>query len=159
MSLHIATSIRFCGESIIRIVGFRHGGIVRIGLGYFKTSFHIEYPGGFIVIASFTWIGGNDLAIGSECAQGCHVVHVIVGEARGLLGSTPLGNLSTTKVILVTRRVTHRISYHRRQVMSNVVSSSRNSPGCICYAYCASGNIHCRSRGVTSSINLYQRHS
>ena len=111
MSFHIATGIRFCGESIIRIVSFRHGGVVCVGLGLFKTSRGIEAPCCHIAIDTLTRIGGNDLAICTESAQGSHVVHVIVTEASGLNSCTPFRNLTTTKIILVATSIFHCIGY------------------------------------------------
>ena len=49
---HVATGIRFCCEAVVGIVGFHHGSIVSVGLGYFKTAHGIERPGCYIPIGT-----------------------------------------------------------------------------------------------------------
>lgn len=124
MSFHIATSIRFCGESIIRIVSFHHGGIVRIGLGYFKTSFHIKYPGGFIVVATLARVCGDYLSVSSESTQRYHVAHIIVAEASGLNSCTPLRELASASIIAIAGGVPLCVRYGGRQVVVTFPAAS-----------------------------------
>ena len=49
---HVATGIRLGGKAVVGVVGFHHGGIVGVGLGYFKTGHGIERPGCYIPIGT-----------------------------------------------------------------------------------------------------------
>ena len=81
------------------IVGFRHDGAIRVGLAELQTGGGMECPGGFIVISALARVGSNLLRCGAEGAQGDHIAQLIVAEAGGLQGSTPLRYFATECVV------------------------------------------------------------